>query len=528
MWCATDDPRRLTRWIQWRLVISGTLINGLAAFAVATYLLIVWPDADSDVVTKPMGLIATGVYTLLASWFASRRSRRMWRRIREWLITGEQPTAKQRRQLLRLPKRLSLMSFALWMLAAPVFAVPTMIDVDFSFGWEVLGSTALAGLTTAAAVFLAAERIIRPAVALALDAEAAPDTRSLGIGPRMLLTWLLCSGVPLIMLALIPIGREEQSAGSLVVPVLFVAGIGFLVGLMATKIATAAVTRPVRSMRRAVDRVRDGDLDVAVEVDDASELGRLQAGFNAMVNGLREREQLHDLFGRQVGLDVAREALERQPSLGGRTQNVSALFVDVVGSTAIAERESPERVVALLNRFFEIVVSVVDEHGGMVNKFEGDAALCVFGAPIEQPDHATRALSAARAMRARLDGAEDALDAAIGVACGDAVAGYVGSESRFEYTVIGDPVNEASRLTELAKQRPQRLLASDETVTCAGEEEAAHWEIDGEVTLRGRTTPTRLAVPRAEEGPGAPEEGLGLATPWSTPSRPSPAPSATG
>ncbi|HEX2085121.1 MAG TPA: adenylate/guanylate cyclase domain-containing protein [Solirubrobacteraceae bacterium] len=529
MWCGTTDPRKLTRWIQWRLVVAGTLINGTAAFTVATYLLIIFPSEDEGTYVTPVsGLIATGVYVAFASLVASRRSRRMWRRIREWLITGEEPTAKQRRQLLRLPKRLALQSFALWILAAALFGVPSMIDVSAGFGVEVIGSTALAGMTTAAAVFLSAERILRPAVALALDAEASPDTRSLGIGPRMLLTWLLCSGLPLIMVALIPIGREENSAGDLVLPVLFVAGIGFVVGLFATKLATAAVTRPVRSMRRAVDKVRDGDLDVAVEVDDGSELGRLQAGFNAMVAGLREREQLHDLFGRQVGLDVAREALERQPSLGGQTQNVSALFVDVIGSTAIAERETPERVVALLNSFFEIVVSVVDEHGGFVNKFEGDAALCVFGAPIEQADHAARALSAARAIRARLDAAEDALDAAIGVACGDAVAGYVGAESRFEYTVIGDPVNEASRLTELAKQRPQRLLASAETVSCAGDEESAFWEVDGEVTLRGRTTPTRLAVPRAVEPPRAPDEGLGLATPWSTPSRPSPAPSATG
>jgi adenylate cyclase len=232
-----------------------------------------------------------------------------------------------------------------------------------------------------------------------------------------------------------------------------------------------------------------------------------------MVAGLREREQLHDLFGRQVGLDVAREALSRQPSLGGRTQTVSALFVDVVGSTALAEREAPEHVVALLNRFFEIVVSVVDDHGGMVNKFEGDAALCVFGAPIEQGDHAARALAAARDLRARLDAAVEGLDAAIGVACGDAVAGYIGAESRFEYTVIGDPVNEASRLTELAKQRPGRILASADAVTCAGDEEGARWEVDGEVTLRGRSSPTRLAVPRGITEPAAAGEQRRLASP---------------
>jgi adenylate cyclase len=499
MWCRPSNPAGLAKRIQRRLVVFSALINAIAAFSVATYLLVIFPpEGSAEYVTKWSGLIATGVYSALASTIGGRRAARLWRPTRDWLASGEPPTAKQRRGLLKLPRRLAVMSFALWMLAVPLFGVPSMLDISAEFGVEVMASIALAGLTTCAGVFLVLERAMRPAFALALDPEASPDARSLGIGPRLLMTWLLCSGVPLIMLALIPIGRDVDEPNDLILPTLFVAVCAFVVGLVATKLATAAVTRPVRNMRQAVDRLREGDLDVRVTVDDGSELGRLQAGFNAMVAGLREREQLHDLFGRQVGLDVARKALEQQPALGGQAQTVSALFVDVIGSTSIAERESPERVVALLNRFFEIVVGVVDEHRGMVNKFEGDAALCVFGAPIECDDHAARALAAARAMRARLDAADAGLDAAIGVACGEAVAGYVGAESRFEYTVIGDPVNEASRLTELAKGRDGRLLASDDTVACAGEEEAAHWEVDGEVTLRGRSTPTRLALPRAD------------------------------
>jgi adenylate cyclase len=266
-------------------------------------------------------------------------------------------------------------------------------------------------------------------------------------------------------------------------------------GFIATKLATQAVARPVRQLRRAVDAVTLGDLDVSVPVDDGSEVGRLQAGFNGMVAGLREREQLRDLYGRQVGADVAREALERGTALGGTSCEVSALFVDVVGSTTLARAHSPERVVAMLNEFFAAVVGSVHEHEGLVNKFEGDAALCVFGAPVPQPDHAARALACARDLRARLDALDSGIDAAIGVACGPVVAGYVGAEARFEYTIIGDPVNEAARLTELAKQHAERLLASGDTVDSAGGAEAACWCADGEVTLRGRECPTRIAVP---------------------------------
>jgi adenylate cyclase len=154
-------------------------------------------------------------------------------------------------------------------------------------------------------------------------------------------------------------------------------------------------------------------------------------------------------------------------------------------------------VVALLNRFFSVVVDVVEEHGGWINKFEGDAALAVFGAPVEHPDPAGGALAAARVLAGRLPVEVPEVAVGIGVSAGDAVAGNVGSMRRFEYTVIGDPVNEAARLTELAKDHPGRAVASEATVLAAAEDERAHWERDREVALRGRDEPTRTWVRRA-------------------------------
>jgi adenylate cyclase len=135
---------------------------------------------------------------------------------------------------------------------------------------------------------------------------------------------------------------------------------------------------------------------------------------------------------------------------------------------------------------------------------------------VAQTDHAARALACARDLRARIEALGCGLDAAIGVACGTVVAGYVGAEARFEYTVIGDPVNEAARLTELAKQHAERLLVSGETVDAAGGAEAVRWCSDGEVVLRGRERPTRIAVPvspraarsLAPAGRAAPAPGL--------------------
>jgi adenylate cyclase len=247
-------------------------------------------------------------------------------------------------------------------------------------------------------------------------------------------------------------------------------------------------------MREALEEVEQGKLDVRIPVDDGSEVGLVEAGFNKMAAGLAERERLRDLFGRHVGRDVARAALDREVELGGEVREVGALFVDIVGSTALAAQLPPQRVVTLLNGFFEIVVAVTESHGGMVNKFEGDGAVCVFGAPVARDDPAGSALAAARELRARLLDELPQVDAAIGVSAGDAVAGNVGAKERFEYTVIGDPVNEAARLSELAKRRPERLVASDAAIACADPREAERWELGEATVLRGREEPTRIAT----------------------------------
>jgi adenylate cyclase len=194
-----------------------------------------------------------------------------------------------------------------------------------------------------------------------------------------------------------------------------------------------------------------------------------------------------------------RYAVEHGVGLGGEVREVSALFVDVVGSTAMAQRLAPTEVVALLNELFRLVVRAVGGEGGWVNKFEGDAALCVFGAPMAQPDHAARALRAARRLRDDLM-AWGGLDVGIGVSSGPAVAGNVGAEERYEYTVIGDPVNEAARLSEAAKAVPQRALASSGAVGAAG---TGGWLPAGALALRGRSEPTEVfAAPlRIRTGP---------------------------
>ncbi|HJT94690.1 MAG TPA: adenylate/guanylate cyclase domain-containing protein, partial [Mycobacterium sp.] len=252
---------------------------------------------------------------------------------------------------------------------------------------------------------------------------------------------------------------------------------------------------PVRVVRAALKRVEQGDLDCNLVVFDGTELGELQRGFNTMVDGLKERERVRDLFGRHVGREVAAAAEQRRPKLGGEELHVAVIFVDIIGSTELVTSRPAVEVVDLLNRFFAVIVDEVDRHHGLVNKFEGDAALAVFGAPVTLEHPEDEALLAARTIAERLNNEVPECRAGIGVASGQVVAGNVGAKERFEYTVIGEPVNEAARLCELAKDTQSRLLASSETVSRATENERGHWTFGDTVTLRGHDEPIQLALP---------------------------------
>jgi len=278
---------------------------------------------------------------------------------------------------------------------------------------------------------------------------------------------------------------------------LFLGIVASAAGLLATLVAAGAIADPVTSVREGLEQVERGELEAHVAVNDGSEVGLLQAGFNNMAEGLRERERIRDLFGRQVGEEVARAALRDGTRLGGEEREVGAFFVDLVGSTSMATAMPPTEVVRVLNRFFRVVVEAVEAEGGLVNKFEGDAALCVFGAPVDRADPAGDALRSARNLAARLTREVPEVDFGIGISAGIAVAGNIGAENRFEYTVIGDPVNEAARLSELAKHRPERVLTSEAALARATEAESAVWSVTDSAILRGRDVATGIAHPRS-------------------------------
>jgi len=410
--------------------------------------------------------------------------------IREWVVGDRPLTNADREYLVRHPLRQTVINFGLWLGSEVVFVV---INAPYGLADDAdVAITILMGaMTTCGLTYLMGERILRPLFRLAFTEELPTHPYVPGVKSRLLLAWALGTGIPLLGVLLMAVDRSRPlSLGALT----FLACAGLVSGAMATVYAAKSVAEPIESVTSALLAVEADRLDVNVPVYDGSQIGQLQHGFNTMVEGLRERRRLQDLFGRSVGTDVAKHALERGVRLGGEQVDVAVLFVDVIGSTELAACRPPAEVVAVLNQFFAVVVDVVDRTGGIVNKFEGDAALCVYGAPAPRADAATCALVAARLLRERLADLRG-LSAAVGVSYGPVVAGNIGTRQRFEYTVIGDPVNEAARLTELAKTRPERLLACAAAVDAAAPVEQAHWTSDGEITLRGRTNATKLAIP---------------------------------
>lgn len=414
-----------------------------------------------------------------------------------WAVEGAPPLPGEQRAALRAPLGLARVQLVLWGGAVPVFgAIAWAAQPAMAVG--VVVTVALGGVVTCSVSYLLSEFLFRPVAARALAVDPPQEPLVPGVKARALLAWTLGSGVPtvgLVAVAVLSLVRDDVSATQLAVTIVALGAVTLSVGSLLAWLAVRATVDPLRALRIAARRVEGGDLRTEVVVYDGSEIGLLQAAFNRMVGGLRERERIRDLFGRHVGEDVARKALVEGVELGGEVRDVAVLFVDIVGSTEMAAARPPTEVVALLNRFFGVVIAAVADCGGSINKFEGDAALAVFGAPVAMADHAGAALRTARTLNERLVEVVPECPAGIGIAVGRAVAGNVGGERRYEYTVIGDPVNEAARLCELAKSKTPRVVASTACVEQAAGAEPRAWRADGETTLRGRPEPTGLAVP---------------------------------
>jgi len=272
--------------------------------------------------------------------------------------------------------------------------------------------------------------------------------------------------------------------------------------------ALARVNTALRKLEQQeyvhVDAIKTGD-----------ELEDLALGFNTMVDGLKERDKLRTTFGKYMTQTVMDHLLAGKVALGGESITVTILFSDIRSFTTISEKMDAQQLVGLLNEYFTEMVTIVMEEDGVVDKYIGDAIMAVFGAPVNKPDDAVRAVRAAVRMRAALAKLNVRLAArgipelktGIGIHTGEVVAGNIGSEARMEYTVIGDAVNLASRLESATKEMGVNVLMSDETYELV--KDAAVARPLREITVKGRVKPvlayevtaTKDPIEEAPSGP---------------------------
>ena len=270
-------------------------------------------------------------------------------------------------------------------------------------------------------------------------------------------------------------------------------GVGLLLSYELTVLLSRAITSPIGQLRAALARVRDGDYEVRVPVVSSDELGDLSDAFNRMVTGLAEREQIRETFGTYLDKEVARFILSGQFPDAGVEVDVSIMFCDVPGFTQFAERASAPEVVSALNALFEVLVPIIDRHGGHVDKFIGDGLLAVFGTPEGFADHADRALAAGLEILDAVSGPEARLGVRVGVNSGRVVAGSIGGAGRLNFSVIGDVVNVAARVEAATRETGDELLMT--RATCDALTRPAVLVSRGSISLKGKSDPIELVAP---------------------------------
>ena len=224
--------------------------------------------------------------------------------------------------------------------------------------------------------------------------------------------------------------------------------------------------RPIRDLAEGTERVAAGDYGQRLPVVQDDDLGALAGSFNRMQAGLAERQRLQAAFGTYVDPALAARLLEQGDDVfTGERREVTVMFIDIRDFTPFAEANTAEETVARLNALFEIVVPAVVEAGGHVNKFLGDGALAVFGAPNDLADQADAALRAAvlidRLVAERFGGE---LRIGIGINTGVVIAGTIGGGGKLEFTLIGDTVNVAARVEQLTKTTGDTILLTQQCV----------------------------------------------------------------
>ncbi|MBN2618598.1 MAG: adenylate/guanylate cyclase domain-containing protein [Spirochaetales bacterium] len=266
--------------------------------------------------------------------------------------------------------------------------------------------------------------------------------------------------------------------------------------------SNTSILKPINELLFAMKKVAKGNLDSYTVVRSREETGELAYGFNQMLDGLKDRDRIKSLFGQYLSAEISEEILKGNVDLDGSMYQATILFADIRGFTSLSETITPHQTISFLNEYYNVMIDVIHQHGGIIDKFLGDGVLVLFGVPIASIDHADRAVSAAFKMREKLEEFNSKRESeglftikiGIGIHTGEVIAGNVGNSNKLEYTVIGDTVNVASRIESLTKQFETELLIGEtvyNNLSLNSTVKKRFEKLDG-VTLRGKRVKVNL------------------------------------
>jgi adenylate cyclase len=484
-----DDPRRFLPRVE-RLVLVSILLSVVVPALTATVLAL---ELDRRSGTR-LVVTALALYVVFTT-VSFRWSRRRLGPLSDWLDGACADPGAAWIAAHGAP-RLYLDRLMLQMGVPFAIVIQVLLSVDGA-PWVGLVALAIGSVFAMAAAWIGfvvfMETLFRPILrdtSLIRDAGTV-EPRGLGMALR-LTAGLMGAAFPTGMAAtaLTPYG---QSIGSRLA--LGVAG-SISMATYTTTIFRTMVVRPVlhpiRELTAGAARVGAGDFTQPVPITSADELGSLVSSFNTMQRGLAERASLHAAFGTYVDPQLAERLLAQGDStFSGEAVEVTVFFVDVRDFTSYSELVAPETALDRLNQLFSVVIPIVRERGGHPNRYLGDGVLAVFGAPEALPDHADRAVQAARDIQAAVATTfAGELRIGIGINTGPVIAGTIGGGGKLEYTVIGDPVNVAARVEELTKTTHDGVLLTDTTKAALRQPVELHDR--GEFDIRGKTRRVRL------------------------------------
>ena len=262
-----------------------------------------------------------------------------------------------------------------------------------------------------------------------------------------------------------------------------------IASLLAVLLLARSITKPVSKLAHAVKKIEQGDYGQTVEINSKDEIGDLADSVNSMAKGLAEKEKVRDLLGKVVSHQIAEELLGNPVELGGEERTATILFSDIQGFTSYCENKSPKEVLGALNEVLSKISDIIEAKQGVVDKFNGDAVMALFGVPIKGQHDTSNAIEAALEIELALKQADGRLNACIGINTGLVVAGNLGSNNRLNYSVIGDTVNLSARLEGLTRLYHVNTIVSESSKNAAPE--FAYQELD-EVCVAGKSESVRI------------------------------------